>query len=137
MSCGEGGSAETIRYLEAAQQAVAEECVRDIKTCNSNQRLFWESGGGAYISLYEPNDPHVVAAVASKLIELTAKVPKSKVVLSVYSSKHNEPNMLLRTVILNEHYDALRTDPQPPFNADGPQACRRLMARCAPGFSNV
>jgi hypothetical protein len=99
-ACVECYSSEAIRYHEAAQQALVAECVRNIQTCNSNKRLFWEAGGGAYVNLYETQDPKVVGAVAAKLIEMRSKVPMPKVVLTVYSSKHGQPKVQYRQIII-------------------------------------
>ena len=62
--------------------------------------MFWESGGGAYINLYETRDAHVVGAVAAKLIEITTIVPKEKVVLTVFGSKHDEPEVIFRQIVI-------------------------------------
>ena len=99
-SCGEGYSSEAIQYRDAAQAALVAECVRNVQTCTSSQRLFWEAGGGVYINLYETQDAMVVGAVVAKLVEMRAKIEVPKVVLTVFSSKHGQPQEKFREVVI-------------------------------------
>lgn len=77
--------------------------------CQKKQLLFAEGGevdvgfvqwGGAYINLYDTQDPELVSELESKFKVLHGRLGKPKVTLTVYSSKHLAPKVKFREIVL-------------------------------------
>lgn len=101
---------EAMQYHSTAQETLISKgiCSSD-QDCQRRGMLYTEGGevslgfvswGGAYINLYETQDPELVDAIALKFKELHSRLGKPDVMLTVYSSKHREPKVLFREVVI-------------------------------------
>jgi len=102
---------EAMQYHAIAQENLISKgiCSSD-QDCQQKALLYAEGGevslglvswGGAYINLYETQDPELVDAIALKFKELHSRLGKPDVTLTVYSSKHLDPKVLFREVVIN------------------------------------
>ena len=103
-------------YREAMQyHAVAREVLVLHGICSSDQNcqkkslLFAEGGelslgvvswGGANVTLYETSDSALVEEISVKFKQLHAQLRKPEVTLTVFSSKHLEPKVEFRKVVI-------------------------------------
>jgi hypothetical protein len=100
-SCAEGYSSQALQYHAAAQEVlIAKGVCSSVQDCRKSNLMFWEAGGGAYVNLYETQDPALVGAIVAKFIEMRSRVPVPKVVLSVYSSKHRQPKEKFQEIMI-------------------------------------
>lgn len=101
---------EAVQYHAVARDILIEKgiCASE-RDCQMNGVLFAEGGevslsfvswGGAYINLYETQDPVLVEAIVVKFKELHSRLGKPNVTLTVYSSKHLEPKVKFREVVI-------------------------------------
>ena len=108
--CGEPYREEATRYHAVAQEVlVAKGVCSSAQECQRKQLLFWEGGGfslgfvrwgGAYVNLYETQDPVLVEAVVARLKEAHVRPSEPQVILTVYSSKHLQPKVMFREVVI-------------------------------------
>ena len=108
--CGEPYREEATRYHAVAQDIlVAKGVCSSAEDCQMRQLLFWEGGGfslgfirwgGAYVNLYDTRDPVLVEAVVAKLGEAHVRASGPQIILSVYSSKHLQPKVMFRQVVI-------------------------------------
>lgn len=102
--------AEAMQYSAIAHDTLIENgTCTSIQDCQRRDLLFAEGGevnfgfvrwGGAYINLYETQDAALVQQLEAKFKELHARLGKPNVTLTVYSSKHLEPKVTFREVVI-------------------------------------
>ncbi|MBP7648093.1 MAG: hypothetical protein KA751_15255 [Comamonas sp.] len=101
---------EALQYHAAAQDVLIARgiCTTD-QDCGKKGLLFIEGGsvslgllewGGAYVTLYETSDAPLVDEVTAKLQQLHGKLKEPKVTFTVFSSKHLEPKVQFRKVVI-------------------------------------
>lgn len=99
-----------MQYSAVARDTLIEKGVcASIQDCQQRGLLFAEGGevdfgivswGGAYINLYETQDAALVQDLEKKFKELHARLGKPSVTLTVYRSKHLEPKINFREVVI-------------------------------------
>jgi len=108
--CGELYRDEATRYHAIVQEVlVAKGVCSSAQDCQRKQLVFWEGGGlslgflrwgGAYINLYETQDPVLVEAIVAKLRETHVVGSEPRVLLTIYSSKHLQPKVVFRELVI-------------------------------------
>lgn len=77
--------------------------------CSSKGLVFFEAGqtsfgfiswGGVFVNLYDITDAGLVDEVTAKFQELHGRLKEPKVRLNVYSSKHLEPKIKFREIVI-------------------------------------
>lgn len=101
---------EALQYHTVAQDVlIANSICASKQDCQKKDVLFAEGGavslgfvswGGAYINLYETQDPALVEVIVAKFKELHLRLRKPNVTLTVYSSKHLEPKIMFCKVVI-------------------------------------